>query len=146
MKCVTEPYYLSKLRDRLTTGITLTQSILRFDPIASRYRRLRRSRRSGRFRNRLWSRLSSGRLSVDDLRSGTKYRVSIITCNNEDKCPYANSADARGERGRASVNVRRVAKARKRRVRFMRAIVIVKKIVVKVLKNEWGSTERQAQL
>lgn len=36
------------------------------------------------------------------------------------------SSDARGERGRASVKVRRAAKARKRRVCFMRAIVNVK--------------------
>ena len=53
--------------------------------------------------------------------------------------PYTSSSDARGDKGRASVNVRRAARARKRRVCFMRAIVIVKGKD----QTETSSTERR---
>ena len=52
------------------------------------------------------------------------------------RTPYTSSSDVREDRGRASVNVRRAAKARTRSVRFMRAVVILKR------KDQ---TERQAQ-
>ena len=52
---------------------------------------------------------------------------------------YTSSSDARGDKGRARVNVRRAAKSRKRRVCFMRAIVIVKRKG----QTETSSTERR---
>ena len=55
------------------------------------------------------------------------------------RTPYTSSSDDREDRGRASGNVRRAAKARKRRVCFMRAIVIVKRKD----QTETSSTERR---